>query len=161
MANVNGPKETHPGRESVKEGTQLCGISLSLIYIQKIGRGSCGGIRWCKRQRRVMESMEWLLGPMAKLYISNGGAEAGPNRSCCVTPIGKWLRQVLKLKPNSSLSSRPKPGPKLDPVFSSFVFVMNRLCSSCLRLSSSWGSYPSLDTMCHYGSKTGVLHNLF
>lgn len=30
----------------------------------------------------MTEGMESLTGPRAKLYISNSGAEAGPNRSC-------------------------------------------------------------------------------
>ena len=75
-----------------------------------MGRGIFGGIRWRRKQERVTEGMEWLTGPMAKLYISNGRAEEGPNRSCWVILIQKW-----PLKPGLGLSSRPKPGPKWGP----------------------------------------------
>jgi hypothetical protein len=109
MASVHSSKETHRARSLVKAGTQLYGISL---YVWNIGREIFGGVRWCRSWGRVTENMGWLTGPMAKLYVSNGRAEAGPNRSCWVTLIRKWLRKVSKLKPGSDLSSRPKPGPK-------------------------------------------------
>lgn len=69
-------------------------------------------VRWQRRWGRVTEGMAWLTGPMAKFYLSNGGLEAGPNRSCWIIPMRKWLRQVSKLEPGSGLFSRPKPGPK-------------------------------------------------
>jgi hypothetical protein len=56
-----------------------------------------GGVKWHRRWRRVTEGMEWLTGPMAKLYISNGGAEAEPSRSCWVIPIpygSDWDRSL-------------------------------------------------------------------
>jgi hypothetical protein len=84
-----------------------------------MGRGIFGGIRWRRKQERVTEGMEWLTGPMAKLYISNGRAEEGPNRSCWVILIQKW-----PLKPGLGLSSRPKPGPKWGPTLDKYITLL-------------------------------------
>jgi hypothetical protein len=96
-------------RSLVETGTQTYGISLMLIWVGNIGRGILGEVRWHRRRRRVMEDMEWLTGPMVKLYISNGRAEAGPNMHCWVTQI--W-RQVSKLK---SVLGSPTTLQKLEP----------------------------------------------
>jgi hypothetical protein len=45
MASVKGPKETHRAGSLAKVGTQLYGISLSLIKVWNIGKDIFGGVR--------------------------------------------------------------------------------------------------------------------
>jgi hypothetical protein len=100
MVSVYSPQETHQAKSPVEAGTQLYDYISS-----EHGGGDFGGMRWRRRWGRVTESMEWLTGPMAKLYISNSRAEAGPNRSCWVIQIYKW--QVSKLEPGLGSPTRP------------------------------------------------------
>lgn len=87
------PKRNTPSQESCQSRNSILWHQ-PLVYISSEYReGIFSGIRWRWRWGRVTEGMEWLTGPIAKLYLSNSGAETVPNRSCWVTPIqSDWDR---------------------------------------------------------------------
>jgi hypothetical protein len=107
-----GPKQTYLGLKSVKAGTHAIVSAFVNIGLGK-EVGVFGEARWHRWWGRVRESMVWddvwggvrwwgggvcddLMGPIRNWYISGSQAEADLRRSCWITPVLKWTRQVSK-----------------------------------------------------------------
>lgn len=101
-----GPQET----TTVSEQTYVRQVSITETTVRRLGDGWSVGVQWVSNERYVDAEGKEQRGLIARISVWNDALEQNDTLEVyegMVFPIGEQRFQVIKLKPNSSLSIAP------------------------------------------------------